>query len=136
MLLISSYFLSRSQTNYHSQVLQLPCMYFSGLHPTQLRPMGHTRVGTADVISSILHGYAACMVYGQSSQIKHVSKSMISRSLKVISGQCHILSMAYCKDHSIARLQEANARLHGQCYVDVDRHVCILWQHGQVCGAT
>jgi len=44
--------------------------------------------------------------------------------------------MAYCKDHSIARLHEANARLHGQCYVDVDRHICILWQRGQVSGAT
>ena len=78
---------------------------------------------------------APCMVKALY-MIKHLSKSMISRSLKVISGQCHILPMAYCKDHSIARLHEANARLHGQCYVDVDRHICILWQRGQVCGAT
>ena len=75
-------------------------------------------------------------MYGQSIIINHLSKIMISQSLKVMSGQCHILSMAYCKDHSIARLHEANARLHGQCYVDVDRHICILWQRGQVCRAT
>ena len=79
-------------------------------------------------IHGAYHNARICTVYGQS--------IMISRSLKVIPGQCHILSMAYCKDHSIARLHEANARLHGQCYVDVDRHICILWQRGQVSGAT